>query len=129
MLIKSMILALVGFMLSLYSYTIEQKIKQDQQYKPFCDLADRISCSKPILSEYGKIFGITNSLLGMLFYALVALSALLGFKAALFWLACAACGASVVFAFILITKVQVFCAICFSIYLVNALLLWVNWRG
>ncbi|MCX5925457.1 MAG: hypothetical protein NT124_04175 [Candidatus Dependentiae bacterium] len=127
MLIKSIILSLIGLTLSLYAYSIEQKIKNNHAYAAACDLNDYVSCSKPIISGYGSLFGITNSVAGMIFYVGILLLALLGMHTYLFWAAVAACCASVVFAFILFFKVQALCLICISIYAINGLLLWVNW--
>lgn len=128
MLTKIMIIASLGLILCLYSYTVEQKLKQDQQYKPLCDLSDRISCSKPIQSQYGSLFGIPNSLIGIFFYLGILTLALLNMKTAIVAAAIAACCASAIFAFILAFKVQAFCLICVSIYAVNALLLWASLR-
>lgn len=128
MLTKVMIIACIGLMLCLYSYTVEQKIKQDQSYKPFCNLSDRISCSKPIQSSYGALFGVSNSLVGIFFYLAILILAALNMKTTIVAAAFAACCASIVFAFILAFKVKAFCLICVSIYLVNALLLWASLR-
>lgn len=128
MLIKITVLACIGLLLSLYSYHLEKKIKQDQSYKPVCDLSDRISCSKPILSPWGALLGISNSLLGIAFYAAIFILALLNMKQAIFFAALAACCVSLVLAFILLFKIKALCLICLLIYLVNGLLLWASIR-
>ena len=127
MLIKSIIFASIGLCLSYYSYTIEQKLKKNSAYKPFCDISDQLSCSKPLLSPYSALFGINNSLLGICFYISIIALALLGMSTALFWATLMACIASILFAFILIVKVQAFCLICVSLYIINALLFFTSY--
>ena len=67
------IVTIIGFMVSLYAYYIEKKIEQDPTYKPICDLSDRISCSKPIRSSWGKLFTLSNASVGMVFYVFILL--------------------------------------------------------
>lgn len=122
MILSIAITALAGFALSLYGYFIEGKILQNPAYKPACDLSDRVSCSKPILSKYGKLFFVSNTLVGMGFYSLVFLLALLGLSQLIFLSACAALGASLVLAYILYFKVGSFCLLCHAIYFVNIVL-------
>lgn len=122
MIVSIALVAIAGFVLSLYGYFIDGKIKQDPTYKPACDLSDRISCSKPILSPYGKLLYVSNALVGMAFYGLVFLLALLGFPHLIFVCACAALAASGVLAYILYFKVGAFCLLCHAIYAVNILL-------
>ena len=56
------ILAVLGFALSLYGFMIEEKIKRNSTYKPACDISENISCSKPILSPWGSMFGFSNAI-------------------------------------------------------------------
>ena len=123
MIISVVIIALVGLAISGYAYMVEQKIKADHAYKPMCDLSDKISCSKPIASEYGQLFGVTNSLFGIVFYASMVIAAVLGWHAFIFYGALASCIVSVFLAYILYFKIRVLCLICTSIYVVNILLL------
>ncbi len=119
MIVSIAILAAAGFTLSLYGYFTERRILLDRNYKPACDLSDKISCSKPILSEYGQLFFVSNALVGMAFYALLFLIAVLGFGKVAFVLSCGAIGASMVLAYLLYFKVGSFCLICNAIYAVN----------
>jgi hypothetical protein len=77
MIISIFVVALVGFGISLYTYLLEEKIKRVPDYKPVCDISDRISCTKPMKSPYATLFYFSNAIVGMVFYALVALLALL----------------------------------------------------
>jgi vitamin-K-epoxide reductase (warfarin-sensitive) len=113
------LLAAAGWLLSLYALFIEKKLKLNPNYKPICDISDNASCTKPILSEYGKIFGVSNAFLGTAFYLLLFFVAWRGFAHAAFWLSVMACLGSIIFAYILYVKVRSFCLICNAIYLIN----------
>ena len=131
--IITMLLAAAGWLLSLYALFIEKRLKQNSHYKPFCDISDNISCTKPIMSQYGKLFGISNAFLGTGFYLLLFLVAWRGFAQATFWLSVIACLGSLIFAYILYIKVRTFCLICNALYLINIGLLissywyWKEW--
>ena len=74
----------IGLLIAAYSYYVKVKfLKNPKKYKAFCDLNDKISCSKVVSSEYGSGFGIvgklfgenssmnvSNSILGGIFYTL-----------------------------------------------------------
>ena len=116
-------LAVVGFIVSLYGFLIELWIKKDPTYKPACDLSDRVSCSKPILSKYGKLLGVSNTILGMGYYLAVSALALFGFMDLLILVTAAGALASVGFAYILYFKIKSFCLICSATYAINIALL------
>ena len=124
------ILALIGFVLSAYSYHLEQKLKTDEQFKAACDINDRVSCTKPMLSPYSHFFYFSNSVLGMIYYALIAVLALLGFSRLLLLFAAAGALVSCVLAYLLYFEIKSFCMICTSLYIVNGLIfacaLWCN---
>lgn len=128
MTISVMIIALIGLCLSGYAFFVEQKIAANPTYKPVCDLSDRISCTKPLGSKYGKFFGINNSLFGLIFYTIMIVAALFNAHALMTYGAFAACGVSVVLAYILYFKIHSFCLVCSSIYLVNICLLIATYR-
>ena len=123
MILSIFILALIGFCIALYDYIVEQKIKKTPDYKPACDLSDRISCSKPIKSEYGNLFLISNALVGMLFYALIAVLAWFNASMLLLITAIAGCLFSVFLAYILFFKIKSLCLVCISLYFINVLIL------
>ena len=118
-----LILAAIGFCISLYAYFVESKMKSDVSYKPACDINDRISCSKTMQSEYSNIFFISNSILGMAYYATVALLAYLGLHTLLMIATTLGMIASCALAYLLYFKIKSLCIVCTSLYIVNALLL------
>lgn len=128
MLSSIVVIASLGLLVSVYACFVEQKIKQDHSYKPACDISERISCSKPLASKYSNVvFGTSNSLIGILLYATVVVMGFLGLSKLIFFTAIIACCLSILFAYILLTKVQTLCLVCLSIYAINGLLLWVSW--
>jgi vitamin-K-epoxide reductase (warfarin-sensitive) len=118
-----MLLAAAGFLISIYAYLLEQKIKKQPTYQPICDISPTFSCSKPILGDYGKILGFSNSLAGSAFYIVQFLLALLGHAGILFYLSLLGALASLFLAYILYVKIRTVCLVCTALYAINALLL------
>lgn len=117
------ILAAIGFCLSLYAYYLEYKLKNDEQFKAACDINDRISCTRPLLSPYANFFYVSNALLGMIFYAVIALASFLGLQTLLLILAIGGVIASLILAYLLYFEIKSFCLVCTSLYVVNILIL------
>lgn len=117
------LLAMLGFFISLYAYIIEQRIKKNPEYKPACDLSDKISCSKAINSSYAKVFIYPIALIGILYYLLTAILAFFEFKTLLLISAISSVIISLLLAYILYIKIKTFCLICTTIYIINFLIL------
>ncbi len=113
------LLAFIGFCLSLYAYFVEQRVKKDPTYKPACNISDRISCTKPLVSPYGKLMGFSNSYLGLIYYPVLGLISLFGNTLSLVILATGSLLFTLYLAYILFTKIKSLCLICLSIYAVN----------
>ena len=116
-------LACIGFFLSLYAYFVEKKIKSVSGYKPLCNISDSISCAKPFMSQYAHILYFSNSLVGMVFYVLIIILALLNAVPLLMIAAVGGGVASGVLTYLLYVKVKSFCVVCASIYIINFLIL------
>lgn len=117
------LLSALGLLVSAYGYFVEKKMEHDVTYKPFCDISDAISCSKPFKSMYGKTFGISNTILGLMFYSFMLVLSALDARMALFYGALGAAVATVYFAYILYVKVRSFCLVCTTMYVINIALL------
>jgi vitamin-K-epoxide reductase (warfarin-sensitive) len=117
------LIAALGFFVSLYTYFVELKVAQNASYKAACDLTDRISCTKPITSPYGKLFGISNALLGIGYYALFFILTFFHATTALYVLALMAFLFSLYLAWLLYFRIRAFCILCTSTYVINILLL------
>ena len=113
------ILATIGLCISFYGILVERKLQQDSQYKAACDISDTISCTRPMLSEYNKILGISNSLAATGYYLVIIMLALLDQKQFLLFIIPAGLLVSAVFAYILYFKIRSFCLICTSLYCIN----------
>ena len=127
MFLLSLLLSIIGFCITLYDYYIEYSLKKNPLYKPVCDITDSISCTKPIQSAYGKLFGISNSLLGMGFYVLMIILSLIQAELFLFIFSFIAVLFSIYLAYILMFKIRSLCFICVAIYSINVALLLVSY--
>lgn len=116
------ILSIIGLTISIYAYFIENKIKENVDYKPFCDISDKLSCSKPVLSKYSNLFYFSNSIMGIFYYIAIIALAWLNQVNILFYLSCACLLISLILAYILFSKIKVVCLICLSIYIINLLI-------
>lgn len=127
MILSIILLSICGFALSLYAYHLERALAANPDYKPVCQLSDTISCTKPILSQYGSILGVSNGIFGLLFYSMMAVAALVGAVGFIFYGAVAACLVSVYLAYLLFFRIRAVCPVCISIYAVNITLLIVSY--
>ncbi len=112
-------LAALGFGVTLYGFFVEYKVKRDTTYKPACDISDRTSCTKAFTSEYSTTFGISNTILGMIYYATVFILALLGWDTITFLVTSAGALMTIWFAYLLYVRLKIFCVVCTTTYLVN----------
>lgn len=128
-----LIFAALGLAASLYAFFIERKLKKDAAYKPVCDIADRVSCTRALLSEYSSTFGIPNSILGIVFYVIVGICAVLGWYKITLLLSVVGVAMTIWFAYLLYFRLKIFCFVCTTIYIANIGLLlanlYTNFRG
>ena len=120
--ISIIILSLIGLVLSAYAYSIERKLKKQEDYKAICDIHEKMSCSKAFSSKYGSLLGISNSLKGIFFYTILIILSFVSPKA-VFYLSILSVLGTVYLAYVLYFKLKNFCVVCTLIYLVNILLL------
>ncbi len=118
-----MLIALLGLIISLYSYWVERQLLQNVNYKPACDISDHISCSKPFASIYSAVLGISNTVVSIMFYTSMFWLAVGDFNKLLFIGATVSVLFSLYLAYLLYFKIRSLCLICTSLYIVNILLL------
>lgn len=118
----------IGLLVCVYAAFIEHKLKTNRYYKPACDISDKVSCTKVFLNPSARVF-IANAYIGMLFYTGMILLGFLDQHKLAFIGATAACAVSLFLAYILYTKVKAACLNCISIYIINAILLYITYRG
>ena len=119
MVLSIMIIAVIGAALSVYACVVEQKIKNNPQYKPACDLSDVISCSKPMTSEYSTLFMLSNAQLSLVYYCSMIFLALMNYTTIAFYCALGGVVVSIGLAYILYFKIKALCLVCTSMYLIN----------
>lgn len=118
-----LIIAFIGLAISIYGINVERSIRENNFYKPACDISSKISCSRPILSEYNKMLGISNIWASALYYCAIIISAFMELPMLPLILSIAGVAVSVTFAYILYFKIRSFCLICTSLYIVNIALM------
>ncbi|MGB8467834.1 MAG: vitamin K epoxide reductase family protein [Candidatus Babeliales bacterium] len=122
MLFLSFFLALLGIGTCLYLVHVEQQLAHDRTYKAACDLSDTVSCTRPLLSNYSTLFfGTSNAKMGIVFYAVVAICALLELPI-LFVITLLGVSVTVAGAYLLYGKLHSFCILCTLTYIINILL-------
>jgi len=115
---------ILGFAVALYGVFMEQQIKKNSDHKPICDISDRISCSKVLKSSYANMFGVSNAIIGLIYYASLFVLQLLSWYTFLLILAILGALFSLYLAFILYTRIKTFCILCTSAYIINFILVY-----
>ncbi len=117
------IVAVIGFCISLYTYLLEKKVKENPDFKPACDLSDRVSCTKPMFSPYANLFYFSNALVGMAYYFLIVVLALLHAPTLLVIATIGGFIVSCILGYFLYFKIKSLCILCTSMYIINLILL------
>lgn len=115
--------SVLGFVVSLYAYRVERRLKVTADYKPFCDFNDSMSCTKAFTSSSGHLFGISNALGGLFFYALLFILTFFASPDLVFYLTLASFWGTLYLTYVSYVKMRNFCFVCTIIYLINILLL------
>jgi len=63
-----LILSIIGFVISFYAMNVVYKLNKNENYKPWCDFSDSVSCSRAFLSRFGRGFGLPNPFVGIVYY-------------------------------------------------------------
>ncbi|VDN22370.1 unnamed protein product [Gongylonema pulchrum] len=117
------IASLVGLALSLYALHVERELESDASYRPMCDIASYVSCSKAFRSSFARGLGVAPAVLGpdhpltqarWATNLSVALSIFMNILS--------------VYLFGVLVYLQTVCVVCVSIYIVNAVLLYFSFR-
>ncbi|XP_012678234.1 vitamin K epoxide reductase complex subunit 1-like protein 1 [Clupea harengus] len=138
------LVCLLGIMLSLYAFHVEQENAKDSKYRALCDLSNSISCSKVFTSRWGRGFGLLgsifgndsamnqpNSVYGIIFYILqLLLGMTVSAMAALILMSTsiASVMGSLYLGYILYFVLKDFCVICVTTYALNFILFVLNYK-
>ena len=120
---------MLGFLISLYftlvSYGV---IKADQRFIPnICSMEEGV-CQQIIHTHEARIFGLPNSVLGIIYYMIVIAMGLFQIESAasLYRLIIIVSGGTVVLgaylSFVLIVKIRVPCVLCFTSHGINTII-------
>lgn len=120
--IVGVMLSLYGMQVHIYANTTDNNNKNKE--KQWCDINDRVSCSRAINSPYGKIiWNIPNPVLGVLYYTAVLISHRLDITILTKSIAVVGVLFSCFLGYILAFKIKTVCVICIAVYIVNIALL------
>jgi len=108
----------IGLALSFYALRVRNRALADPGYRPLCDLAAAVSCTRAFTSRFGHSFGFPNPLAGMMYYALI-LCLFLVYPAFIRYASIPALIFSVYLAAVSYAVQKNFCLVCTSIYLIN----------
>lgn len=122
MILVFQIIAICGFLISLYAYYVRHKVLKAPTYSPICDISANISCSKALGSQYSKTMGVPNPLAGILFYTLVFVLSF-SYMHLVIYPVLVSVLFSLYLAYISYIKQKNFCLVCTLTYLVNISLL------
>lgn len=128
MITSILVLSMIGIVLSLYVFFVESRREEDEMYHAMCDLSDRVSCTKAFSSAYGKLFGFSNSLAGMVFYSAMVILVYFGQYTLAFYATLVSLAVTAYLFYALFFKVKTFCIVCAAIYIINILLFVVTLR-
>ncbi|MBI4154854.1 vitamin K epoxide reductase family protein [Candidatus Woesearchaeota archaeon] len=120
------IIVIIGFLLSVYAYYVEWKASRVKNYKAVCDISENMSCGKAFNSPYGKTFGVSNSIGGIIFYIFIFFLSNYDLMYVFYFSILAILG-SIYLAYVSYFKLKNFCLVCIAIYVVNVLLLYFSY--
>ncbi len=124
-------LGLAGILVTLYAIYVEKT-----PGKALCDVGEHMSCTRVLKSPYAKMVGkmlglgpkhplnLPNTYFGIMFYLTVCLCAFFHFYHLLLILSIVSMIASFGLAYILYFKLQDFCLVCVTTYVINSFILY-----
>jgi vitamin-K-epoxide reductase (warfarin-sensitive) len=122
-------LAIIGFAVSAYGYITEQKVKKNASFKAACDLSDKVSCTKVMLSPYADMFFFSTFGIALVYYALMGVLAYFNLANMILIASLGSCLLSCFLAYLLIFKIKSLCILCTSLYVVNFLMLFLAYKA
>ncbi len=120
--ITILIFSFIGFLISLYAFHIEKKLEKNKKYAPACDIHKKVSCKLNLSSKYSKVFKISNSLIGIIFYIIILILSIYNLSNYIFYLSLPSLIFSLYLASISFFKLKNFCLVCTPIYLINIII-------
>ena len=122
------LLAFLGLIVSAYALYVEKKDEKTVNYKPLCNINKKISCTKIFSSSYAKLLGISNSIIGIVFYIGILLILIKNNIELIFYISILSTIATIYLAYLSYYKLRTFCVICTIIYLVNLSIIIISFK-
>jgi vitamin-K-epoxide reductase (warfarin-sensitive) len=139
------IFGLLGVLTCLYAIYVEYQKKASPDFVAFCDISEKISCSKVLTSEDAHFLARllhgskstllyqSNSVYGSLYYVATILYTLYPFTSIPFkeWMFFGASLLSIAISFYLAYALFILgdiCLVCLTTYVINGALFWLSWR-
>jgi len=119
-----MILAFIGLILSVYAYRVTQNLKHypNADYKPICEISNRVSCKRAFTSKESALFFAPNSAWGMFYYFFMILLLENFWYTWALYLSGVGLALSLYLGYILYYKQKNFCVVCWAIHAINLFL-------
>ncbi|HMD13424.1 MAG TPA: vitamin K epoxide reductase family protein [Bacteroidota bacterium] len=123
--------AVMGFLISLYFLLVYFNImRANQSFIPSLCRMDEHTCEYVLHTSYAKLLGIPNSALGVIFYIVIFFAVFIdGIRTNVFTnrliilSSISTVVASIYLAYVLIVKVKARCILCFTIHILNVIIL------
>lgn len=135
-LITTLIICLIGFILSFLLAQVGINTLTNPDYHSFCNINEGFNCETVALSSYANHFGIPNFIYGLFYYAVLLLAGcfclvdkknrLPNYFVYVFWLSTFSILVSIYLFSISIFIIKSKCILCIMVYVVNILLLVVS---
>ncbi|XP_018497422.1 vitamin K epoxide reductase complex subunit 1 [Galendromus occidentalis] len=129
----------MGIGVSMYALYVEVNKITTPAYKPMCDISEHVKCSRVLVSEYSRGFGLlgsffgadsplnmSNCAFGIVFYMIVFCLGFIHQPTVLYltvWFVVLAYVMSMYLMAVLIFVLSDFCVVCATIYAINTLLM------
>jgi len=114
-----LVIAIIGLFISFYAKYVENRKKNNFDYRPFCDFSNTISCSAVLTSKYNKILKFQNTALGVLFYLIIIVFILVQKDVFIFIASILAALFSFYLAYIQFFKLRKLCFVCTLSHIIN----------
>ncbi len=120
---KFILLGFLGLLITIYATYVKYKYFYNKNYRAACDIRKNISCTKAFSSKYGKLIGISNIVVGIIFYIAILILAYYNQTTFLLYLTALAFIGTLYLVYVSYFKLKNFCLVCTAIYIINLLLL------
>ncbi len=123
----NIVLLLLGIVIALYAIYVTKKAKADEDFHSVCDLSDKVSCKKFLVSQYARPFGIPVSPTATLVYIFLIIAEWMGYTTFVMWSTGVMLVVVAILALLAEVKLKTSCLTCYGTMLVAAVLFFGNY--